>query len=126
MKQIHLIILTGIAISLLMALMLITLSFFWPLFDYAAHEGVERIKLHLIPCSVFPTTQQADAIVAGHNETVAEIEKIGGGWVSAEENTRCPRKALIGIYYGTEAGKEKIKQLIGEDFYGAPIRWQNV
>lgn len=118
MRQIYLIILIGALV-----LGLIFLAFFWPVFYYVLYEGAETGRLYSIPCNSLPTRQQAEVIFANHNETIV---RMSGGWVSIEDASWCPGKAILGIYYGTESQKERIKQLIGEDFYGIPIRWINV
>jgi hypothetical protein len=79
------------------------------------------------PCSRLPTLERAEAVLAEHNDTIEQIKALNPGnvWMDLD-SAHCPGKAELLIYYATIYDKHKIKELIGETFFGIPYRMFNV
>jgi hypothetical protein len=78
-------------------------------------------------CDQLPTVAAVKQTVADHDEVRAQIEQINPGFVMVEidEVEQCPGKAMLHISYATVIDQERIKQLIGNTFFGVPYTTQN-
>lgn len=81
-----------------------------------------------VACDELPNAQVVQTSLADHASTIQELEKLGPeNTIRLEaDTTRCSGKADILIYYGTESQRAKIKQNIGDTFFGIPYRMANI
>jgi hypothetical protein len=78
-----------------------------------------------LPCAWLPDAEHVRKVVEEHNGTIAQLEEKDRVWIEVDEH-RCPGKADILIYYSTLTDRKRIKELIGDDFFGVPYRMFNV
>ncbi len=81
-----------------------------------------------VACDKLPSVQTVQTTLTEHADTIRELEKLGPeNTIRLEADaTRCSGKADILIYYGTESQRAKIKQNIGDTFFGVPYRMANI
>ena len=78
-------------------------------------------------CGEMLPEARAREVVAAHPDMIGRIKAAGAmdiGVVSVEEGPFRGRSYLV-IGYDTWATKNKIRKLIGQSFFGLPVRWQN-
>jgi hypothetical protein len=99
-------------------------------FDYFAHLDDNAG----LPCDKYLKVQQIESLIKEHKDTISQIENLGGtvsfggDYIETDEDNstiRCPGKTEIWIYYGTEEQAQKIRNLIGDSFFGSPYRMIN-
>lgn len=80
-----------------------------------------------VACDQLPSAEAVQATLAEHADTIRELEKLGpeNAIRFGADTTRCSGKADIQIDYGTESQRGKIKQKIGDTFFGVPYRMFN-
>jgi uncharacterized ion transporter superfamily protein YfcC len=81
-------------------------------------------------CEKLPNLMGAKLMLEENTNVAIKIERIGGSIIVEEEKLadgtqRCPGKADLAIYYGTNDQRTQIKELIGDTFYGIPYRMYN-
>ncbi len=111
---------------IVITVILFTLSAGFLLYSLFYETSAQHIRMATIPCSELLPQQEVEQIIAANNETLKQIEQVGGGWVNINPIERCGDKAVVSIYHGTEQGKYKIMELIGETFFGIPVFYYNV
>ncbi len=82
----------------------------------------------IFACDKLPAVTEVEKVMQEHQQTVDDIEELAQGvWISiASDTDRCPGKAHIQITYDTNERREKIKQMIGDSFFGIPYKMQNI
>ena len=86
---------------------------------------------HWVPCSQWPTPEEAQRVLDEHPQVVRRIEavtprsKTAALHVNTDES--CPGKADIRITFGSRRDKDAIREIIGDDKYlfGIPYRMSN-
>ena len=86
---------------------------------------------HWVPCSRWPTAEEAQRVLAEHQDVVRQIEAVtprsraASLYVNTDES--CAGKADIRITFGGRSDKEAIREIIGDDKYlfGIPYRMSN-
>jgi len=83
---------------------------------------------HFLPCEKLPTSAEVHRVVEEHQDTVEAIEEVHPGFVWVEvDDSICPGKADIVIYYPSHQDRLAIEEIIGGDtFFGVPYRLRNV
>lgn len=71
-----------------------------------------------VPCDQLPNITLAEKIYNEHLDTVEQIENISPDNVFVSLVERCPGKGEIEIRYDTMTTRKKIKDLIGDTFFG--------
>ncbi len=75
------------------------------------------------PCDELPTTHESQQILSAHTQEQNQVNAISFGM--SIDTSRCPGKAEIVINYQTLSDRQKIKDLIGNTFFGIPYRMSN-
>ena len=83
-------------------------------------------EVRSLSCAEMVPEQHARDVFAAHSDMVRRIGKAGGLSVGVWTDERCKGKAYIQIQYGTVWDRNRIRSLIGRDFFGVPVRMQNV
>ncbi len=90
---------------------------------------IEEAFFQLTPCNKFPTLEKVEYTIKQKEYLLKVIEKYSQG-TAIEEMKRCPGKAILKIYYGTDFDKAKIDEVTGisygDDFLEIPYRLHNV
>ena len=76
-----------------------------------------------LPCDKLPTLQEANHILAQHEDVKKQVEEIF--YTMDMDTFRCPGKMELVINYQTGLDRAKIKNLIGNSFFGIPYRMSN-
>ena len=79
-----------------------------------------------VPCDQLPNISLAEQIYNEHLDTVQQIENINPDNVFVSLVERCPGKGEVEIYYDTMSTRKKIKDLIGDSFFGIPYVMFNI
>ena len=80
-----------------------------------------------LPCDQLPTFQVAKETFYSHNDTRDQMQALGDNSTSITlAGDRCPGKGEIVIFYGGIEVRDRIRNLIGNDFFGVPCRWINI
>ncbi len=78
------------------------------------------------PCDQLPSFNSVQQIFNAHQDTVDEIENLNPGHVFVSLVEPCPGMGGIEIMYGTMNTRNKIKSLLGDDFFGVPYVLINI
>lgn len=78
-------------------------------------------------CDTLPSVTDVEQSLKDHAQVQKQIESInlGAVFVDVEEVSSCPGKAVVAINYATDNDRERIKQIIGSNFFGIPYRMYN-
>lgn len=93
----------------------------------AIDELVYDNRNHYLPCEKLPTEDKVRRIVKENAETIRRIEQVNPGLVGVEvENSTCPGKADLLIWYASHQDRLAIEEVISAGtFHGVPFRLQN-
>jgi hypothetical protein len=83
---------------------------------------------HYLPCDRLPTSAEVHRVLEEHQDAVEAIEEVHPGfvWVEVDDST-CPGRADIVIYYPSHQDRLAIEKIIGGNtFFGVPYRLRNV
>ncbi len=82
---------------------------------------------HYLSCQDLPPKREVERIVGQHQNVIEQIERVAPGSVGVEiDDTTCPARADLLIWYGTHQQRVAIEKIIGADtFFGVPYRLQN-
>ena len=82
---------------------------------------------HYLKCDELPLIEEVEAVVALHQDTLAQIEQVNPGLVGWEVEETCPGRGDIIFWYPSHANRNQIEEMIGSeiDFFGIPIRMRN-
>jgi hypothetical protein len=83
---------------------------------------------HFLPCDRLPASAEVSRVLEEHQDTVEAIEEVHPGfvWVEVDDST-CPGRADIVIYYPSHQDRLAIEKIIGGNtFFGVPYRLRNV
>lgn len=80
-----------------------------------------------LTCGRFYEATAIEKVLADHAQVAKQIKNINPEFifVGAQEVAGCPGKAELLISFPTERDRQKIKQLIGDTFFGIRYRMQN-
>lgn len=81
-----------------------------------------------VACNKLPSAEEVQKVLTEHEDVIKKLEKMSDTnsiWFDIDTE-RCPGKADVLIYYGTESQRKQIKEKIGEKFFGVPYRMFNV
>jgi hypothetical protein len=83
---------------------------------------------HFLPCEKLPTSTEVHRIVEANQGTVEAIEAVNQGFVWVEvDDTICPGRADVVIYYASHRDRLAIEEILGgKAFFGVPCRFRNV
>lgn len=84
----------------------------WLVTDHSDRKG--------LPCEQLPTAGHVRRVIDEHQAEWRQVQQ-HSDWVEVDTE-RCPGKADLAIYYPTEPDKARIKQVIGDSFFGIPYR----
>lgn len=81
-----------------------------------------------LTCGRFYEATAIEKTLADHAQVVEQIKKMNPGhvFVGAQEVEGCSGKAELVIAHATERDRRRIKQLIGDTFFGIRYRMQNI
>ncbi len=81
-----------------------------------------------VACNELPSAEEVQKVLAENENVIKDLEKLSdtNSIRFSADTERCPGKADILIYYGTESQRRQIKEKIGEKFFGVPYRMFNV
>ncbi len=90
-------------------------------------SGCIWIEGILKPCSSFTERSKIQQVLNQQASMVREIEGIHPGQVQVfvQDIERCPGKAMLEIAHATEEDRQKIEQMVGQQFYGLSYRMFN-
>ncbi len=77
-----------------------------------------------LPCEQLPTAERVGQVLTEHADVWSRVEGMSEA-VSVDWD-RCPDKADLQIYCAAAQDCARIKQLIGDTFYGVPYRMYDV
>lgn len=79
-------------------------------------------------CDNLPPVSQVEEVLREHEEELQQIERADAYVeVTIETPKKCPNKAYILILHATEAGRERIEEIIHDEFfYAIPYLFANV
>jgi hypothetical protein len=80
-----------------------------------------------IPCSQRPPAAEARLVLAQHGDLVRRIQAVDQSVFVSLEESGCPGRGTLVIYYGDHRHHKQIERLIGgETFFGVPTSLRNV
>lgn len=79
-----------------------------------------------LECEELPNWDQAEKIFYEHNDTISQIEAISPGNIFVSLHEPCADKGEVVISYDSIDSRNKIKDLIGDSFYGIPYVMYNI
>jgi hypothetical protein len=84
-------------------------------------------KAMLRPCSSLPTIDRSESVWAQHADARSTLERMQPERsVKLElDINRCPGRAEVLVYYGSERQRKKIQKSIGATYFGIPYRLIN-
>ena len=77
-------------------------------------------------CSDLPSRASAETAFRENPETVADLQALIGIRPEIVSPKACPTRAGILIYYGGTSDLKRVRELIGDDFFGIPYGTANV
>lgn len=103
---------------------------FFTIIAIGVMEVIYALQDQVPACEKMPmrTIKEVQQLLEEHDNTRQQIEQLSpSGSISLmADDSRCPGRAEILIYYGSERQKKLIKKNIGETFFGVPYRMFNV
>lgn len=87
---------------------------------------------HYLSCDELPTKEYVQSVLEANQELVDRIQKIDSAYNSVfvsmgNEDSHCPDKADVIIYYGGHPDRVQIEEILGgKKFLGIPVRFRNV
>lgn len=84
----------------------------WLVTDYLDRKG--------LPCEQLPAADHVQRVLDEHRAVWRQVQE-HSDWVEVDIR-RCPGKADLAIYYPTNRDRARIRQLIGDTFFGIPYR----
>lgn len=83
---------------------------------------------HFLPCEKLPNSAEVHRIVEENQDTVEAVEGVNPGFVWLEiDDSICPGRADIVIYYASHQNRLSIDRILGgKTFFGVPCRFRNV
>lgn len=91
-------------------------------------SGCDLVEQTGLLCNSFSESAAIEKVLADHAQIVKQVENVNTGTIDVivEEISSCPGKGRLVITHATEDDRQKIEQLIDDNFFGIPYRMQNV
>lgn len=88
----------------------------------AIHATIEDTTRAFLPqsCDQLFTMDKIEKNIKEHAEMVEKIQEYHGYLTIGPQNKQCPGKSTLIIFYDTVDHRQKIKELIGDTFFGVP------
>jgi len=119
--------LTSIGMLPLVVILIFVIGAGWAVMIVASDFYQMGIDAKPAPCDQLPTVEELEKVMAENKEIVEQIKDLAFVDVFRDgSDGNCPGKAEIFIRYGTVFQRNKIKNLIGDTFFGYPYRMFNV
>lgn len=81
-------------------------------------------KNHYLSCEELPEFETVRKTFDRHRETAAAVEQVGAT-IGPYPHEECTGKGDIFITYGAHNQRVEIEKIIGQDFFGIPVRMRN-
>ena len=123
----------GIFLITILADILICLGVFL-IFEFTKHPLMHWLDdllydnyNHYLKCEDLPLIEDIEAVVALHQDSLAQIDQLNPGLVGWEVEDTCPGRGDILFWYASHANRNTIEEIIGSEnnFFGVPIRMRN-
>jgi hypothetical protein len=80
-----------------------------------------------VPCGQRPSVAEARRVLGEQRELVRQIEAVDPSVLVTVEESVCPGRGTLVVFYGAHRHREQIERLIGGDtFLGIPYSLRNV
>jgi len=84
-------------------------------------------RLHNVKCEKLPTLDEVEQIVKEHQDLINDIENVNPGFIRIyiDSYSSCPGKGVLVVEYASNQDRLRIKELIGDTFFGVPLKLIN-
>jgi hypothetical protein len=80
-----------------------------------------------VPCAQRPSAADARPVLAEHRELLRRIEAVDASVLVALDESACPGRGTLVVFYGAHRHRQQIERLIGGDsFFGVPYSLRNI